>query len=174
MITREYKADCGVLLIGVQGKSVCLCDWMREGRIEKTLGRFRKYKTAGERDDSSLIDSVKLQLDEYFKGKRKEFELPLNPVGTEFQRQVWRVLTSIPYGTTITYKEIADSLARSTSVRAVANAIGANPISIIIPCHRVVGSDGSLTGYAGGLEAKRKLLALERILTPPVSNGFSL
>lgn len=163
MITTEYISSCGKLLIGIQGKHVCLCDWIVEGRIEKTLGRLRKYITADGIDDVSLIARVKRQLDEYFEGKREEFDLPLNLFGTQFQLQVWQtLLTTIPYGFTATYKQIADKLSRPACVRAVANAIGANPLSILIPCHRVVGSDGSLTGYAGGLEAKRYLLELEQ------------
>lgn len=101
------------------------------------------------------------QLSEYFAGTRTRFDLPLRLSGTEFQLLVWDVLREIPYGTMVSYRDVAERIGRPTSVRAVANAIGANPIAPIIPCHRVIGSDGSLTGYAGGLDIKRQLLALE-------------
>ena len=110
--------------------------------------------------------AVRQQLAEYFAGTRREFTLPLNPEGTEFQRRVWDELTRIPYGTTISYSELARRLGDPAAVRAVGRANGANPLWIIIPCHRVIGADGSLTGYAGGLEVKRSLLELEGALPP--------
>lgn len=109
----------------------------------------------------SVIDAAARQLDEYFRGKRKSFDIPLLTVGTDFQKKVWRLLASIPYGSTASYSELSNLLGCPGAVRAVANANGANAISIFIPCHRVIGSDGSLTGYAGGLDAKRFLLDLE-------------
>jgi len=101
------------------------------------------------------------QLDEYFAGKRRRFDLPLAPRGTEFQRRVWRALTEIPYGETVSYGELARRIAKPSASRAVGLANGANPLPIIVPCHRVIGADGSLTGFGGGLPIKRKLLALE-------------
>lgn len=105
---------------------------------------------------------VKRQLDEYFAGKRRRFELALAPDGTDFQRAVWFALAAIPYGETCTYRTIAERIGQPRAVRAVGAANGANPIPIVIPCHRVIGSDGSLTGFGGGLDAKRYLLDLER------------
>ena len=101
------------------------------------------------------------QLEEYFAGKRRRFDLPLAPRGTEFQRRVWRALTEIPYGNTISYGELARRISKPSASRAVGLANGANPLPIIVPCHRVIGADGSLTGFGGGLPIKRKLLALE-------------
>ena len=101
------------------------------------------------------------QLGEYFAGKRRRFELPLAPRGTEFQRRVWRALTEIPYGKTISYGELARGIDKPNASRAVGLANGANPLPIIVPCHRVIGADGSLTGFGGGLPIKRTLLALE-------------
>lgn len=101
------------------------------------------------------------QLDEYFAGKRREFSLRLAPKGTEFQRQVWAELARIPYGKTLSYGELAKKIKRPLAVRAVGTANGRNPLSIVIPCHRVIASDGTLGGYAGGLERKKILLALE-------------
>jgi len=102
------------------------------------------------------------QVDEYFKGERREFFLNLQPAGTEFQKSVWRQLEEIPYGKTTSYGAIADILAKPNASRAVGSANGKNPIAIIIPCHRVIGSDGSLTGYGGGLWRKRWLIGFER------------
>ena len=102
------------------------------------------------------------QLNEYFKGQRREFFLNLEPEGTDFQKSVWRQLEKIPYGETTSYGAIADLLGKPTASRAVGNANGKNPISIVIPCHRVIGSDGSLTGYGGGLWRKRWLIGFEK------------
>lgn len=111
-------------------------------------------------DDAPFAAAVE-QLADYFAGERREFDLPLSPVGTPFQQQVWAALRAIPYGETRSYREIAEQLGRPTASRAVGAANGRNPISVIVPCHRVVGSSGVLTGYAWGLERKRALLDLE-------------
>jgi len=105
---------------------------------------------------------VRRQLAEYFAGERQEFNVPLKMAGTPFQRHVWRELARIPYGTTITYAELAQRIGRPTASRAVGHANGRNPISILVPCHRVIGATGELTGYAGGIRAKKWLLELER------------
>ncbi|MDT0308025.1 methylated-DNA--[protein]-cysteine S-methyltransferase [Streptomyces sp. DSM 44917] len=107
------------------------------------------------------------QLAEYFAGRREVFDLPLRPRGTEFQRRVWRALLDIPYGSTWTYARLAAHIGRPTASRAVGLANGKNPLGVIVPCHRVLGSDGSLTGYGGGLERKRALLAHEGALRAP-------
>lgn len=111
-----------------------------------------------------LLDLAHRQLDEYFAGRRRTFDLPLRPTGTPFQLRAWEVLRGIPYGTTITYGEQARRLGSPSAVRAIGGANGRNPIGIIVPCHRVVGADGSLTGFAGGVERKRWLLEHERAL----------
>jgi methylated-DNA-[protein]-cysteine S-methyltransferase len=123
-----------------------------------------RHATAARGDwhrDDSAFDDVRVQLDEYFAGVRREFDLPLDPLGTVFQRRVWSSLVEIPYGETTTYGKLAAVLGAPTAYRAVGLANGQNPISIIVPCHRVVGADGSLTGYGGGLDAKRWLLTHE-------------
>jgi len=112
------------------------------------------------RDDEAFAEAA-AQLRAYFAGGRKAFDLPLAPRGTEFQRSVWSALLEIPYGQTTTYSAIAETISRPAAVRAVGAANGANPIPIIIPCHRVIGANGSLTGFGGGLDVKRTLLALE-------------
>lgn len=114
-----------------------------------------------QRDDFPLLLLTEKQLREYFDGARKTFELPLHFHGTDFQQQVWRALLTIPYGETRSYLQIAQHIGNEKSVRAVGAANGKNPISIIAPCHRVIGSSGKLTGFAGGLEAKAFLLQLE-------------
>lgn len=111
--------------------------------------------------DEAGFAAVRLELDEYFAGSRQVFGIPVSPPGTEFQQRIWSELQAIPYGHTITYAELAARIGRPTAIRAAGAANGANPISIIIPCHRVIGSNGSLTGYGGGLAAKRALLDLE-------------
>ena len=113
------------------------------------------------RPDDPMMHGIYEQLTEYFGGKRKNFDLPLEIVGTDFQKRVWKELEKIPYGETITYKELSIRLGDEKAIRAAASANGANPLSIIIPCHRVIGSDGSLIGYGGGLDVKEKLLQLE-------------
>ncbi len=120
---------------------------------------FGHRKAETEPDD--VLREAKRQLSEYFAGQRREFDLPLRPSGTEFQLRVWQALREIPYGRTATYADIARAVGRPKAFRAVGQANHVNPISILIPCHRVVGSDGSLTGYGGGLDAKTALLALE-------------
>jgi methylated-DNA-[protein]-cysteine S-methyltransferase len=108
-----------------------------------------------------LLARAAEQLDEYFAGTRREFDLPLAPAGTDFQLACWRALAEIPYGETRSYGQQADRIDRPDRARAVGAANGANPIAIILPCHRVIGADGSLTGFGGGLETKRRLLDLE-------------
>ena len=111
--------------------------------------------------DLKILKKRGLQLSEYFAGNRRVFNNPLRLQGTPFQMAVWKAISEIPWGETNTYGELAIRIRRATAVRAVGAAVGRNPLSVIVPCHRVIGSDGSLTGYAGGLERKRALLALE-------------
>ena len=121
----------------------------------------RHGSTAGLERDDALLEPARRQLTEYFAGERRDFELPLRPEGAPFQLRVWDKLKAIPYGETVSYGEIARELGNPTASRAVGAANGRNPIAIIVPCHRVIGSTGSLTGYAGGLDQKRALLDLE-------------
>ena len=119
-----------------------------------------------ERGGSAVLAEAHRQLSEYFAGTRREFDLPLRPVGTEFQRRVWDVLATVPWGTTTTYGAIAARLDLPPGAsRAVGAANGANPLPVVLPCHRVIGSDGTLTGYAGGLDRKALLLRLEGVAT---------
>ena len=116
------------------------------------------------REDQGVLDEAREQLQAYFEGRRQRFTLPVAPEGTPFQQRVWQELQEIPWGTTTTYREIAEHLGQPAAVRAVGHANGRNPIAIVIPCHRVVGADGRLTGYAGGIATKRRLLQHEGAL----------
>lgn len=125
--------------------------------------RFGWEIKEGEKEENHpLLQWTRRELEEYFQGKRKEFSVPLKPDGTEFQKKVWKALTEIPYGETRTYGEVAAAVGNDKASRAVGMANHCNPIPVIIPCHRVIGKNGKLTGYAGGLEKKTALLDLER------------
>ena len=115
-------------------------------------------------EDEGVLDEARRQLRAYFEGRRQRFTLPVTPKGTRFQQRVWRELQEIPWGATTTYREIAERLGQPAAVRAVGHANGRNPIAIVIPCHRVVGANGDLTGFAGGIETKRRLLQHEGAL----------
>lgn len=112
-----------------------------------------------------ILNLAAQQLEEYFHGLRRDFTIPLKANGTQFQQQVWQALTHIPYGMTYTYKELAETIGKPKASRAVGSACNRNPLPIVIPCHRVIGSSGSLTGYAGGLELKAMLLKMEEKFT---------
>ncbi|MBV7562520.1 methylated-DNA--[protein]-cysteine S-methyltransferase [Pseudomonas sp. sia0905] len=126
----------------------------------------------GWQEAGSQLDDASRQLDEYFEGRRQRFELRLNPQGTPFQQAVWRALQQIPFGKIDSYSALAQRIERPKAVRAVGAANGANPICIIIPCHRVIGRDGSLTGFAGGLPRKQLLLELEGAVPCPQASLF--
>ena len=153
--TRQFATPFGQMTAAVD----------EAGRLTRLLYE-REHDTALERTvdsvpDSERCDEVVRQLDDYFRQERREFDLPLAPQGTAFQQTVWTALQAIPYGATISYRELAERIGRPAAVRAVGRANATNPIPIIIPCHRVIGSDGTLTGYGGGIEMKERLLKLE-------------
>jgi len=161
----RHRSPLGDLTLGSVDGKLCLCDWTTGQRHNLAAGRLQRITGAVlGLGMSPVIEKAKLQLDEYFAGARHCFDIPLMFAGTEFQRQVWDVLTTIPYGITVTYAEVAARVGRRRAVRAVAGAIAANPLVILAPCHRVIGSDGTLTGYRGGLETKTRLLRLERAI----------
>ena len=124
--------------------------------------RRHRLPAAADAPDHPVLCAATTQLAEYFAGTRERFDLALAPVGTPFQRQVWRLLDAIPFGETRSYRDIARALGQPTATRAVGAANGRNPLAIVTPCHRVIGADGSLTGFGGGLDNKRFLLAHER------------
>lgn len=172
IVLREYESPYGLIDIGAHRDEICLCDWVgpdcdrifnRHNRMKSRLNSALKIGFNYSRLKSDVIDEAIKQLDEYFAGQRRVFDVPLLLVGTEFQKKVWNGLLNIPYGTTISYSEVAQRLGAPTSYRAVANANAANPISILVPCHRVIGSNKTLAGYAGGVCTKRRLLELEGV-----------
>ncbi len=142
--------------------ALCLCDWEGKTCADRNKLRLKRLLHAEFVDEpSEVLLQARRELEEYFAGERTAFTVPLRFVGTDFQKTVWRALLSIPYGETCSYKDIALAIGNAKAVRAVAQAIGANGIGILCPCHRVIGSDHSLTGFASGLETKRRLLELE-------------
>jgi len=145
--TVHYLSPLGVIQLQEEDGKLIVASFINDSTVTKT-----------ETVTSSVLNEAIKQLDEYFAGTRKEFELPLHPSGTEFQQTVWKQLLKIPFAETITYLHMAKRLGNVKSIRAAASANGKNPLAIIIPCHRVVGADGKLTGYAGGLHRKQWLL----------------
>jgi methylated-DNA-[protein]-cysteine S-methyltransferase len=132
--------------------------------MRKTVGEKIKKGLNAEfiEQDDEVLAKTRKQVDEYLSGNRRAFDIPLLMVGTDFQKSVWNALTKVPYGAASTYSQIARDINNQRAVRAVGNAIGANPVSIIIPCHRIIRSDGELVGYSGGLSIKERLLKLEK------------
>lgn len=162
ILTSKFNTPLGEMIAGATGEGLCLLDFTeskRYMRIIDDLGRI--LKTGIQEGENIHIQDTIIQLDEYFKGKRKEFNIPLAMIGTEFQKEVWKGLLDIPFGIKRTYSYQAATHGGKKFIRAVARANGMNPVCIIIPCHRVIGSDGSLTGYSGGLERKKWLLVHE-------------
>ncbi len=158
-----YKTKIGELILGSFDGKLCLLDF-RYRKMRKTVDdRIKNGLSANfvEHDDE-ILEKTRKQLDEYLNGNRKEFDIPLLTVGTDFQKSVWDALIKVPYGTTSTYLQLAKNINNEKAVRAVANANGANSIGVIIPCHRIIGSDGKLVGYGGGLPVKKRLLKLEQ------------
>ena len=152
----DYSSPIGKMLIVSDGEAICGV-WFYGQKY------FPKFDNLIENDDLAIFREVKNWFDDYFRGKNPNTTFKLKPNGSEFRQKVWKILTKIPYGQTLTYGEIALKLSSSMSAQAVGGAVGHNPISILIPCHRVLGVNGKLTGYAGGLDKKRKLLELENI-----------
>ncbi|MEM7260051.1 MAG: methylated-DNA--[protein]-cysteine S-methyltransferase [Pseudomonadota bacterium] len=157
-----FETPYGELIMGSYDSQLCLCDWRYRKRRSAIDKRIRQALQASfvEKMDATLQLTM-TQLTEYFTHRRQTFTVPLLLLGTEFQNRVWQCLLTLPFGQTITYATLAEKLGNKQAVRAVASANGANAHSIIVPCHRIIGSDGNLTGYAGGLSVKAKLLQLE-------------
>jgi methylated-DNA-[protein]-cysteine S-methyltransferase len=165
IVVSDYASPFGEMILGSYDNQLCLCDWKYRKQREAIDRRIVDYLGTGFAEGhSALIHHAKQQLEEYFRRGRKVFELPLLLAGTDFQKQVWKALLEIPYGKTATYAGLSERLGDPLAIRAVAAANGANALSLFVPCHRILGSDGSLTGYAGGLKVKKKLLQLEKAL----------
>lgn len=160
--TKLYEAPCGTLIIGTLGEKLCLCDWAySRHRIAVDRRLALRLRTVYREYETPSNTMASKQLDEYFRGERRIFTMPLLFIGTDFQKKVWETLLNIPYGQTYSYSSIAEQLGKPKAVRAVANACQANAIAIFAPCHRVVATDGTLAGYAGGISAKNFLLNME-------------
>ena len=158
-----YKTSYGELVLGSFNETLCLCDWRYRKMRERIDERLQKGLNADMVETGSeVVNHTIQQLNDYFNRQRNTFDIPLLMVGSDFQKEVWHGLLKIPFGQSASYSELAERLGNKKAVRAVASANGANAISIIIPCHRIIGRDGSLVGYAGGLRAKEKLLQLEQ------------
>jgi len=157
---KEMKSPVGKLTLVASANALVGVLW------EKGPNRARHDGQRFDRHHPILVEAER-QLTEYFAGKRSQFELPLEPRGTEFQKKVWGSLRRIPFGTTRSYMEIARAIGSPRACRAVGSATGKNPLPIVVPCHRVVGANGALTGFGGGLETKSKLLALEARASGP-------
>ena len=166
--TQVYNSPLGELLLGSIDGELCLCDWVHRKMRKAVDARVCKFLKAEYRDENSdIVHLATSQLKEYFHKKRQVFEIPLAFAGSKFQIRVWQELMNVPFGHTITYQKLTERLGDPKAIRAVARANGANAISIFVPCHRIIGSDGSLVGYAGGISAKRKLLDIEESLLAP-------
>lgn len=147
-------SSIGRLLLGADDNGLRFIDFSRDGESKRPLSQWC--------ENADALRFVSQQLEEYFANERQAFDVKLAPEGTQFQQRVWQTLLDIPYGLTTSYGEIARRIGQPTASRAVGLANGSNPIPIIIPCHRVIGSNGKLTGYGGGLDLKERLLKLER------------
>jgi AraC family transcriptional regulator of adaptative response/methylated-DNA-[protein]-cysteine methyltransferase len=163
VVTAVLETPIGMILAGANDEGVCLLEYTDRRHLERTLESMRRqFSCAVLPGEHPHLTQVREELAEYFAGRRREFTVALAPRGTPFQQQVWQELRAIPFGQTIPYDELARRICRPTAQRAVARANGTNRIAILIPCHRVIGKDGSLSGYAGGVWRKRLLLELER------------
>jgi len=160
--TEIYASPYGELILGSYQEQLCLCDWRYRKSRELIDRRIQTgLNTSFEEAGSDVNEECKKQLMQYFNGEREEFDLSLLLVGSDFQKTVWNLLLEIPFGKTLSYARLSRRIGDEKAIRAVARANGDNALSIIVPCHRILGSDGSLTGYAGGLRTKQKLLQLE-------------
>ena len=162
--TQRYLSPCGTLLLASYKDQLCLCDWEQSAKFQRHKAQLILTLKAPFADTPSAITAAAAaQLDAYFSHRLTAFSLPLLPLGTPFQHQVWQALSQIPYGQTITYGQLATLIGRPRSVRSVGSAVGSNPLSLFLPCHRVIGATPQQGGYAGGMAAKRFLLSWESI-----------
>lgn len=162
-----YVSPLGTLSIGTYEGKLCLCEWTSSPHHSLLLHRLQRYFNATLQAGITPIHEQTIrQLQEYFSSQRQTFSVPLIFAGTAFQQAVWHALMQIPYGTTTSYAQIAQRIEHPHAVRAVGTANATNAISIFVPCHRVIGTNGRLTGYAGGLQVKQQLLALEQSQAP--------
>lgn len=161
---KNIESPLGNLVACATSQGVCLLQFSDNLKLESQLKQISQaLQTEIIEGENNILKTLETELSEYFSGNRKEFSTTIHFIGTDFQKGVWQILQNIPYGKTISYQQEAHLLQNPKAVRAVANANAQNKICILIPCHRVIGANGSLTGYAGGLWRKEKLLQLENI-----------
>jgi AraC family transcriptional regulator of adaptative response/methylated-DNA-[protein]-cysteine methyltransferase len=158
---RTIETPIGPMLAGATAEAIVLCDFAERPMIGAQLAAVRRRIGPTREGGSPLLDRLEAQLEEFFAGTRKEFDLPLDIPGSAFQERVWAELQRIPYGETISYRQLAERVDAGAAYRAVGRANGSNRVAVIVPCHRVVAANGGLGGYGGGLPAKRRLLELE-------------
>lgn len=169
----EIDTPIGEMIAAATETHLLLFEFARRRTLDRQLEHAARATGARfEPGDSPILDQLRSELAEYFAGRRRSFDVPLRTPGTDFQMRVWEELRRIPYGTTTSYGRLAIAVGNASAVRAVARANGDNRIAIVIPCHRVIGSDGSLTGYGGGLWRKKKLLDLEAGVDSPRLPGL--
>jgi O-6-methylguanine DNA methyltransferase len=162
LLSRQLSTPLGEMLAVASPQGLCLLEFVGQGGVQRELAQVEAARGGPvQPGDNAVLAQAAHELAEYFAGQRQRFGVPLDLVGTPFQLSAWQALLAIPYGHTRSYAEQARAIARPSATRAVAAANGQNKVSIIVPCHRVIGSDGSLTGFGGGLPRKRALLALE-------------
>lgn len=163
LIIKNLKTPIGEMTAAATEKGICVLEFSDRKDLEKELNELKKQiGCLLKKGTNEHLKELTVQLKEYFSGKRNSFKLKLDFLGTPFQKTVWRSLLKIPFAKTISYKEQAESIFQSKSIRAMAHTNGMNKISIVVPCHRVIGSNGSLTGYGGGLWRKKYLINMER------------
>ena len=158
---RTIETPVGPMLAGATGQAIVLCDFAERPMIGAQLAAVRRRIGPTRAGPSPLLDRLESQLTEYFAGTRREFDLPLDTPGSAFQERVWAELRRIPYGETISYRQLGERVGAGPAYRAVGRANGSNRVAVIVPCHRVIAAGGGLGGYGGGLPAKRRLLDLE-------------
>ena len=160
-----YKTKYAEFILGSFENKLCILDFKYRKMRTTVDNRLKKgFEAEFIEQDDEILKETRKQIDEYFNMERKEFDIPLITIGTDFQKSVWDALLKVPYGATSTYLKLAKDIDNEKAVRAVANANGANSIAIIIPCHRIIGTNGELTGFGGGLPLKKRLLKLEQNL----------
>jgi methylated-DNA-[protein]-cysteine S-methyltransferase len=175
ILIKNYKSPMGQLVLGSYQNQLCLCDWKYRKMRQAVDDRIKNgLKAEFEDGEAEVLDNAIHQLKEFFDRNRETFDIPFLLIGTPFQKTVWATLQDIPFGKTASYLDLSRNLGNPDAIRAVASANGANALSILIPCHRIIGSDGSLVGYAGGLDAKKKLLMLEGVQVPSAKNQIPL
>lgn len=163
--TQIYSSPFGDLILGEYENQLCICDWLyRKQRSTIDLRIQKGLNTTFEEKETPFLIKVQQQLSSFFNKEIDQLDVPLLTIGTNFQKTVWDTLLTIPYGSTVSYLKLSRTLGNEKAIRAVATANGANALSIFIPCHRIIGSNGELVGYAGGLQAKKELLRLEGAL----------